>query len=57
MISLMANAREERSLDLAKEARGSCTSIIRQDVTYRDIRSARKEVDALIKELTGPPPS
>ena len=56
MISLMANAREERSLDLAKEARDSCTSIIRQDVTYRDIRSARKDVDALIKELAGPAP-
>ena len=57
MTSLMANAREERSLDLAKEARNSCTSILQQDVTYRDIRSARKDVDALIKELTGPPTS
>ena len=55
MISLMANAREERSLDLAKEARGICTSILQQDVTYRDIRSARKEVDQLIKEVSGQP--
>ncbi len=57
MISLMANAREERSLDLAKEARNICTSIIQRDVTYRDIRSARKAVDELIKELAGPTPS
>ena len=55
MVSLMANAREERSLDLAKEARGICTSILKQDVTYRDIRSARKEVDQLIKEVSGQP--
>ena len=55
MVSLMANAREERSLDLAKEARGICTSILQQDVTYRDIRSARKEVDQLIKEVSGQP--
>ncbi len=55
MVSLMANAREERSLDLSKEARGICTSILQQDVTYRDIRSARKEVDQLIKELSGHP--
>lgn len=53
MVSLMANAREERSLDLSKEARGICTSILQQDVTYRDIRSARKEVDQLIKEVSG----
>ena len=53
MLSLMANAREERSLDLAKEAREICTSILQQDVTYRDIRSARKEVDQLIKEVSG----
>ncbi len=57
MSSLMANAREERSLDLAKEARDICTSIIQQDVTYRDIRSARKDVDELIKELAGTTPS
>ncbi len=57
MISLLANAREERSLELAKEARNSCTTIIQQDVTYRDIRSARKAVDELIKELAGPTPS
>jgi len=55
MVSLMANAREERSVDLSKEARGICTSILQQDVTYRDIRSARKEVDQLIKELSGHP--
>ncbi len=55
MVSLMANAREERSLDLAKEAREICTSILQQDVTYRDIRSARKEVDQLIKEVSGHP--
>ena len=55
MVSLMANAREERSLDLSKEARAICTSILQQDVTYRDIRSARKEVDQLIKELSGRP--
>ncbi len=53
MISLMDNARDEESLELAKESREICTSIVQADVTYRDIRSYRKKVDQLIKQLTG----
>lgn len=53
MISLMDNARDEESLELAKESREICTSIVQADVSYRDIRSYRKKVDQLIKQLTG----
>ena len=53
MISLMENARDEDSIELAKEAREICTSIVQADVTYKDIRSYRKNVDQLIKQLSG----
>ncbi len=53
MISLMDNARDDESLELAKESREICTSIVQADVTYRDIRSYRKSVDQLIRQLSG----
>ena len=50
MVSLIAKAHDERSVDEAKDALEICSSIARKDITYRDIRARRKEVDALIKE-------
>jgi tetratricopeptide (TPR) repeat protein len=55
MVSLMDHARTESSLELAKEAKEICSTIARKNITYRDIRNWRKEVDVLIKELSGPP--
>ena len=54
MVSLMAHARTEQSPDLAREALEICSSIARKDITYRDIRACRKQVDELVKELSGP---
>ncbi|MHC4420156.1 MAG: tetratricopeptide repeat protein [Planctomycetota bacterium] len=54
MVSLMEHAKTEESLDLAREAVEICSSIARKDITYRDIRACRKQVDVLIKELSGP---
>ena len=46
-------ARMERSTDLAKDARTICSEIARKDITYRDIREKRKQVDDLIKAISG----
>ncbi len=54
MVSLMGFARDTKSLEIAREALDICSSIVRKDITYRDIRSCRKQADELIKELTGP---
>jgi len=57
MVSLIERAKEENSIDLAKEALEICSSIARRDITFRDIRVRRKEIDGLIKELSGSPSS
>lgn len=51
MQSLTAEARSEKDMDLAKRAREMCSQIARRDITYRDIRQKRKEVEQLIKSL------
>lgn len=51
MLSLEALARGERSTAFAKEAMDICSVIMRKDISFRDIRSKRKELDALLKEL------
>ncbi len=51
MVSLIEYARSERSIEHAREALEICSGIARRDITYRDIRAKRKEVDQLIKEL------
>ncbi len=56
MLSLIELARQEKSLDLAKEALEICSSIARKDITYRDIRLHRKQVDELVKQLGTAPP-
>jgi lipopolysaccharide biosynthesis regulator YciM len=53
MVALLEAAREEQDADLARQAKNICSDIARKDITYRDIRARRKEVDQLIKELTG----
>ncbi|MDY7109122.1 MAG: hypothetical protein SYC29_10855 [Planctomycetota bacterium] len=53
MLALIEAAREEESVDMAKQAKSICSEIARKDVTYRDIRAKRKEVDGLIREMTG----
>ncbi|QOJ18748.1 MAG: hypothetical protein HRU76_14665 [Phycisphaeraceae bacterium] len=52
MVSLIAQARTDRSIELAKEALEICSGIARKDITYRDIRARRKEIDDLVKELS-----
>ncbi len=53
MVSLMEHARTEHSLELARESLEICSSIARKDIGYRNIRQCRKDVDQLIKELSG----
>ncbi|NNM25852.1 MAG: hypothetical protein HKO59_07660 [Phycisphaerales bacterium] len=53
MLALLAAARAESSIDLAKQAKSICSEIARRDITYRDIRVKRKEVDEVIKTITG----
>ncbi len=52
MTSLIEHAREERSIDIAREALDICSGIARKNITYRDIRGKRKEIDQLIRDLT-----
>ncbi len=51
MLSLIALARSEKSGQFARDAAEICSSILRKDISYRDIRQRRKEVDDLVKEL------
>ena len=53
MVSLLEHAKLEKSIDHAKEALDICSGIARKDITYRDIRVRRKELDSLIRELSG----
>lgn len=53
MVSLIGHARVERSVEHAREALEICSGIARKNITYRDIRAKRKEVDQLIRDLTG----
>lgn len=51
MVSLMELARGERNGTFAREAGEICSAIVRRDISYRDIRAKRKEIDALMKEF------
>lgn len=51
MLSLIDLARASNSIEEAREAAEICSAIVRKDISYRDIRQKRKDVDALIKEL------
>ncbi|HVP73868.1 MAG TPA: hypothetical protein VMS30_09025, partial [Phycisphaerales bacterium] len=51
MLSLVEETRKSRSVDLAREALDICSGIARKDITYRDIRAKRREIEDLQKEL------
>lgn len=53
MISLMELARAENDAQAARDAAEICSHILRKNIGYRDIRDRRKQVDALVKEITG----
>ncbi len=52
MVSLMAQARSVRSLEMAREAHDICSSILRKDINYRDVRQCRVQMDELMRELS-----
>ena len=51
MRSLADKAQRDKNADLAREALDICSTIARKDITYRDIRDCRRELDELVKEL------
>ena len=51
MVSLMELAKSEKNGSYAREAGEICSAIVRRDISYRDIRTKRKEIDALAKDL------
>lgn len=51
MESLIELARQEQSGEYAREALEICSGIARKDISYRDIRTRRKELDELCREL------
>ena len=53
MLSLIEEARKERSIEMAREALEICSGIARKDITYRDIRAKRREIEELQKGLAG----
>jgi tetratricopeptide (TPR) repeat protein len=53
MLSLIEQAKAERSPGAAKEAFDICSAIVRTNIGYRDIRDRRKEIEQLRKDLGG----
>jgi len=51
MVALMELARAEKNGAYSREAGEICSAIVRRDISYRDIRARRKEIDLLMKEL------
>jgi hypothetical protein len=49
----MELARAEKDAQAARDAAEICSHILRKNIGYRDIRDRRKQVDALVKEITG----
>jgi hypothetical protein len=47
----MELSRSERNGAYAREAGEICSAIVRRDISYRDIRAKRKEIDALMKDM------
>ena len=53
MRALIEQAKEENDADIAKLAKGVCSEIARRNITFRDIRDRRKEVDDVIRSIEG----
>ena len=51
MQSLSKKAKKDENIDLAREAMEICSSIARKNISYRDIRECRRNLDELVKEL------
>lgn len=51
MQSLAMKAKNDENVDLAREAMEICSGIARKDISYRDIRDCRRNLDELLKEL------
>ena len=51
MLSLTELARSEKSGQLARDASEICSTILRKDISFKDIRQRRKDLDLLVKEL------
>lgn len=51
MVALMELARAEKNGAYSREAGEICSAIVRRDISYRDIRAKRKEIDLLMKEI------
>ena len=52
MLSLIELARAESSAQYARDAAEICSMILRKDISYKDIRQRRKDLDTLVKELS-----
>ena len=51
MQALAKKAEVDKNVDLAREAMDICSRIARKDISYRDIRDCRRNLDTLVKEL------
>lgn len=51
MKSLADKARNDSNIELAKEAMEICSGIARKNISYRDIRDCRRNLESLVKEL------
>lgn len=51
MVSMIASSRSDSNVELARDALEICSWIARKDITYKDIRDRRKEIDQLVREL------
>ncbi len=52
MLSLITLAQEEKSGALAKEAADICSTIVRKNISFKDVRQKRKDVDDLVRALS-----
>ncbi len=53
LLSLIEEAKKSRRIDFASEALEICSGIVRKDISYRDIRAKRREIEDLPKSLQG----
>jgi hypothetical protein len=51
MQALAKKAEADKNVELAREAMEICSGIARKDVSYRDIRDCRRNLETLVKEL------